>query len=292
MICFLAAALALGPQPDAETRVVEYLARNVRAGEPVVASQLYSEVFKEPDERAALNRLFNAFFKIPLFAAQYQKANGRPPTVREIGEQFRFEVPGETDVLLRIMDADPRMPKFLHRDPVTGEITRVDVDAILADRRFGRLLERTIAGWEGKPVPSFAVTTWDGKPVSSATLEGRPYVVYFWFTGCPPCTQTGPLLVELRKGHAAEGLEVVGANADEVLEMPFSDSDRRDYVRKLGLVFPLVTMTAAMQESFGTVSVFPTLFFVDRKGVIVKQLVGFNDKDALEQAAALTSSGS
>jgi hypothetical protein len=74
--------------------------------------------------------------------------------------------------------------------------------------------------------------------------------------------------------------------------MPFSDSDRRDYARKLGLVFPLVTMTAAMQESFGTVSVFPTLFFVDRKGVIVKQLVGFNDKDALEQAAALASSGS
>jgi thiol-disulfide isomerase/thioredoxin len=288
MLGLLTVALLVGPPPsDAERRVIEYLARNVKEGEPVVASQLYGEVFTGPEERAVLNRLFNIFFKIPLFAAQYQTANGRPPTVEQIAEQFRLEVPGEADVLLRIMDADPRVPRFLHRDPATGEITRVDVGAIVADRRFGRVLERTIAGWEGKPAPSFSATSWDGRSISSGGLEGRPYVVYFWFTGCPPCTQTGPLLARLRKRHASQGLEVIGANADEALEMPVSDEDRKAYVAQLGLDFPLVTMTAAMQEAFGTVSVFPTLFFVDRTGVVVAQLVGFNDEEALEHSAAL-----
>ena len=287
MVPWLAAALVLAAGPDAETRVVQYLQHNVRAGQPVVASELYNDVFKAPDERAALNRLFNAFFKIPLFAAQYQKAKGHPPSLAEIGEQFHFQVPGETGLMLQIMEADPRMPRFLHRDPSTGAITRVDVDAILADRRFGRALERTIAGWEGKPAPAFSTTAWDGKTVSSASLEGRPYVLYFWFTGCPPCTKTGPMLMDVRRKYAPRGLEVVGANADEALEMPYSDADRRDYARKLGLEFPLATMTPAMQEAFGTVSVFPTLFFVDRKGIVVSQLVGLNDAATLDRAASL-----
>jgi thiol-disulfide isomerase/thioredoxin len=283
----LALILAVPSGPDAETRVVEYLIRNVRPGQAVEATELYNNVFKAPDERAVLNRLFNVFFKIPLFAVQYQRGKGRPPSLTDVAEQFHLPVRGEADVLLRILEVDPRVPKFLHRDPASGEITRVDVDAVLADPQFGKELERTIAGWEGIAAPAFSATTWDGKPLSSAALAGRPYVLYFWFTGCPPCTKTAPLLMDLRRAHAAQGLEVVGANADEVLEMPYDDADRRDYVRKLGIAFPLVTATAAMQQSFGAVSVFPTLFFVDRKGTVVAQLVGLQDVGALERAAAL-----
>ena len=43
-----------------------------------------------------------------------------------------------------------------------------------------------------------------------------------------------------------------------------------------------------MQAAYGQVSVFPTLFFVDRKGTIVKQLVNFQTKAALEEAIQLT----
>lgn len=281
------AAPAPAPAPDAETRVVQYLIQNVRPGQAVEATALYNNVFKAPDERAVLNRLFNVFFKIPLFAVQYQRAKGRPPSLKDVAEQFHLPVPGEADVLLRILEVDPRVPRFLDRDPKTGEITRVDVDAVLADSRFGKALERTIAGWEGVAAPAFSATTWEGKPLSSSALAGRPYVLYFWFTGCPPCTKTGPLLMGLRRAHAAQGLEVVGANADDLLELPYSDEDRRDYVGKLGISFPLVTATAAMQQAFGAVSVFPTLFFVDRKGTIVEQLVGLQDATALERAAAL-----
>jgi thiol-disulfide isomerase/thioredoxin len=291
LLTTLALTFALAAEPDPETRVVEYLARTVRPGQAVEATVLYNEVFKAPDERAVLNRLFNVFFKIPLFAVQYQKGKGRPPSLADVAEQFHLRVPGEADVLLRIMDVDPRVPSFLHRDPATGEITRVDVDAVLADPKFGKELERTIAGWEGVAAPAFSATTWDGKPLSSATLAGRPYVVYFWFTGCPPCTRTAPLLMQVRAAHAAQGLEVVGANADGILELPYSDADRLEYTRKLGIAFPLFTATAAMQESFGAVSVFPTLFFVDRKGTVVRQLVGLQDAASLEQGAALAITG-
>jgi len=283
----LAALLAAPQAPPAEARVVEYLKENVKSDQPVVVSELYNTVFTGPEERAALNRLFNTFFKMPLYMAQHQKAAGKPPTLAEISEQFRFQVPGEADVMLRIMESDPRMPKFVARDPATGEITRVDVETILAHPKFGKALERTITGWEGQPAPGFSVTTYDGRPLASESLAGKPHLLYFWFTGCPPCVRTSPLLAELDNTYAARGFRIVGLNADRVLELPYSDADRAAYAKKYGWTFTLAHMTAEAQEAYGAVSVFPTLFFVDRKGTVVKHFVNFQEKAALEGAIRL-----
>ena len=286
MIAFLlAAALATPPAPDAEAHIVEYLKANVKPGQPVVVSDLYNNVFTRPEERAVLNRLFNAFFKIPLYLAQYVAAAGRPATLREISEQFHFQVPGEADVLLRIMESDPRMPRFVTRDPATGEITKVDVEAILKDPRFGKALERTITGWEGRPAPAFATTTYDGQPVTSESLAGKPHLLYFWFTGCPPCLRTAPLLAQLDREFGPKGLRIVALNADRVLELPYSDEARAVYARKEGWSFTLAYMTPEVQGAYGAVSVFPTLFFVDRKGTVVRQFVNFQDVETLERAS-------
>jgi thiol-disulfide isomerase/thioredoxin len=286
VIAFLIAAVLTAPQgPDAEARVVEYLKANVKPGQPVVVSDLYNNVFTGPDERAVLNRLFNTFFKMPLYLAQHIAAAGKPPTLREVSEQFHFEVPGEADVMLRIMESDPRMPRFITRDAATGEITKVDVDAIMANPRFAKALERTITGWEGRPAPAFATTTDDGQAVTSESLAGQPHLLYFWFTGCPPCMRTAPLLAELDREFAAQGLRIVALNADRVLELPYTDEDRAAYAKKEGWTFTLARMSPQVQEAYGAVSVFPTLFFVNRNGTVVRQFVNFQDKETLERAS-------
>src|SRR6266404_2986729 len=149
-----------------ETRIVQYLKANVTPGRPVVVSALYNSVFKTPEEQKVLERLYSTFFKIPMFVVQYNTASKKIPTLKELSEQFNFTVPGEADVILRIMEADPRVPKFIERNPKTGEITRVDIDAVKASPQFGRVLERTIAGWPGKEAPVFSLTGYDGKPIT------------------------------------------------------------------------------------------------------------------------------
>ncbi len=283
----LVAVLAAPQAPPAEVQVVEYLKAHVKAGERVVVSQLYNEVFTTDDERAALNRLFNTFFKLPLYMAQQQQAAGKPPTLAEISEQFRFRVPGQADVMLRIMESDPRMPKFIARDPASGEVTSVDVPKILAHARFGKALERTISGWEGRPAPAFSVTGYDGKPIGSLDFAGKPHLVYFWFTNCPPCVRTSPLLAELDRTYAAKGFRIVALSADRVLELPYSDEERIAYAKKQGFGFTLAHMTADAQEAYGSVSVFPTMFFVDAKGTIVKHFVNQQEAAALEAALRL-----
>jgi len=273
--------------PDAERRIIEYLKANVRPGQPVVVSELYNNVFKTPEERKVLDRLFNTFFKIPMFIVQYNATSKKIPSLRELSEQFHFEVPGEADVMLRIMDADPRVPKFIERSPSTGEITKVDIAKIQASPQFNKALERTIAGWEGKPAPAFAISAYDGKPVTSGQLAGQPHLIYFWFTNCPPCVRSSPILAELYNKYASQGFKIVGVNADKFLELPYDDKTRAEYVKKYGFKFTTAYLNEQLQQAYGGVTVFPTMFFVDKTGTVVKHFVNFQEKAVLEQAIQL-----
>jgi len=81
---------------------------------------------------------------------------------------------------------------------------------------------------------------------------------------------------------------VVGANADKVLELPYNDKVRADYARQYGFNFTLAHMNAAMQQNYGAISVFPTMFFVDKAGTVVKHYVNFQEKATLDSAIQLT----
>ena len=130
------------PTGDPETRIIAYLNKNVRPGQPVLVTELYNNVFTRAEEREALQRLYDTVFKIPAFSAEFYMTTGKAPTLKELSDQFQLKIPGETDVLLRILDSDPRMPRFFERDPATGEITRIYVDRIAADEKFGKPLRK------------------------------------------------------------------------------------------------------------------------------------------------------
>ena len=293
-ILILASALST-PQPAteapqslaAETTVVEYLKSNLKPGQPVEMSKLLNEVFTGAAERKALSRLFNVFFKVPLFLAQSQKAKGIPPSLREISEQFALPVPGEAEVILRIIEVDPRVPRFFERDSKTGEIVKVEVEKILADPDFGKAIERAIAGWEGTRAPNFSVKAYDGTEITLEKMAGKPFLLYFWFSNCPPCVATSPVLVELDKIYRPQGFTILGLNADSLLELDTTDASRAAYAAKLGIRFTQAHANAEIQSAYGAVSIFPTLFFVDRAGIVVRHLVSGQSKAALEDAIKL-----
>jgi thiol-disulfide isomerase/thioredoxin len=274
-----------------EKRIVLYLKEHVRPGEPIVVSDLYNNVFKTPEERKVLDRLFNTFFKIPLYVAQYKAATNQIPTLADISRQFNLQVEGEAGVLLSIIENDPRVPKFITRNPATGEITSVDVEAVKKDPRFGRILERTLTGWVGRKSPAFTMTLLDGKTLSSAELKGKSYLLYFWFSGCPPCARVAPHLVELQNKYGGRSFTVVAVNADRLLELEETDAQREAYVRKHGFNFPVGYLNRQMQEEFGYVSVYPTLFLVDQAGIIRNHHVNYQTLDVLQRDVETVLSG-
>jgi len=290
MLCLLVVIAAGGtsaaqekPDLDIEKRIVEYLKANVKPGQPVIVSDLYNNIFKTPEERKVLDRLFNTFFKIPLFVAQYRAGANEIPTLADIARQFNLPVEGEASILLTIIDSDPRVPKFMQRDPATGEIIAVDIEAVKKDKRFGQALERTLIGWAGKDAPPFRIGLFDGTTLASEDLRGKSYLLYFWFTGCPPCVKISPHLVQLQENFGARGFTVVGVNADRFLELEATDEQRTAYIKKAGFTFPVGHLNKEMQEAYGNVNLYPTLFLVNSNGVIDKHYLNYQAYEALAQ---------
>lgn len=273
-------------QENAETRVLEYLEGHVRPGQPLVVTELYNNVFTKPDERKALNKLYGAFFRIPLFLAQYQERFGIPPNLKVISEQFDLPSTKAADVLVRILESDPRVPSFLTRDPQSGEIISVDVKTILNSPRFGKALERQLGGWEGRPAPEFTLQSLAGEEIDSSALRGRSVLLYVWFTGCPPCMKETPEVVALSQEFPSQDFVVVGANADRVLGLSYDDEVRRKYAEEQKITFPVVHWTRESDMAYGNIAVYPTLFLIGRNGTILRQWVGYVGPDELRRAVA------
>ncbi len=272
-------------QTDPETRVLQYIKIHLRAGEPLIVTDLYNKVFTQPEERKALGKLYNAFFRIPLFVAEYHERFGRPPSLKVIAEQFDLRNAEAADVLVRVMESDPRVPRFFTRDPNTGEITGVDRETILNDPRFGKTLERQLSGWVGKPSPDFELPRLEGAgSLNSRSLRGKVALLYVWFTGCPPCIKETPELVALDREFSPRGLAVVGANADRLLGLGYDDLVRRRYAEEQNIKFSIVHWTSESDSAFGEVAIFPTLFLIDPSGVIVQHWIGFVKPEELRGA--------
>ena len=269
---------------DVEERVVTQLKGLVQSGKPVIVSKLYNEVFTSPAERKVIDRLYNIFFKVPLFLTQYYKNSRRPPTLAELSEQFSLKVKGEADLILSIMESDPRVPKFVSRDAQTGEITRIDIQKIQSDPRFNKIIERSIAGWEGKVAPPFTVHGLDGSVISSSDMRDKTYLVYFWFTHCPPCGQIMGNLVSLQDKFKSRDFTVIGLNADRLLELDYDDAERNTYLLERRVNFSNAHLTAEVQASYGGVQLFPTLFLVDKQGIIRSHFVNYQEENVMEKA--------
>ncbi|MGH9319029.1 MAG: hypothetical protein ACRD3V_03955, partial [Vicinamibacteria bacterium] len=150
---------------DAEQRIIRYIQENWKPGERLIVSNLYNEVFTAPEERAVLDKLNGAFFRIPMFIIEFENREGRLPSLDEISGQFDFYGPEEAEVVLSIMESDPRVPKFITRDPETKELAAIDIEKVKTDDRFNQAVARTLTGWEGRPLPGISGVAFDGKEV-------------------------------------------------------------------------------------------------------------------------------
>ncbi|RRS04394.1 TlpA family protein disulfide reductase [Aquabacterium soli] len=70
----------------------------------------------------------------------------------------------------------------------------------------------------GDPLPadfwSQQFDTVDGPPLKLASFQGKPLVVNFWATWCPPCVKEMPDLDRFHQAHNVRGWHVIGLAID------------------------------------------------------------------------------
>lgn len=115
-----------------------------------------------------------------------------------------------------------------------------------------------------------------------ADLRGKVVLLNFWGAWCPPCREELPELVSLYDAYKDSGVVILG-----ILQHG-SPSDVRKtdiLVKRLGIGYPNVTGIPAVFSTY-QVQGYPTTFYVDRQGIIRKQLVGGRTRDVFEHELA------
>jgi len=124
----------------------------------------------------------------------------------------------------------------------------------------------------GTAAPEIDVRTLGGARFQLSALKGRPVVMTFWGTWCPPCREEFPELAELyRKHHAAAGLEIVAVNQRD---QERRTSDVQHFVDEFSVPFTVVIDPRGRSRRSYRLIGLPTTVFVDTGGVIRRVVSG------------------
>ena len=133
----------------------------------------------------------------------------------------------------------------------------------------------------GTKPPDFAGGTIEGQKVSLAGLQGRVVLLNFWASWCRDCRTEMPMLEQLHRDLAAQGLTILGINVRE------GTRTVRRYADELDLTFPLVLdQKGKITASYGVIGL-PTTFLIDRDGRPIALAIGPRHWDAAPARAII-----
>ncbi|MCK4858084.1 MAG: redoxin domain-containing protein [candidate division Zixibacteria bacterium] len=117
--------------------------------------------------------------------------------------------------------------------------------------------------------PQFSLVNLDGRTVSLADLQGKVVVLDFWATWCAPCLIGMPLLHEFID-QKPDGVEFFSVNVWE------RDTSRvRPFLDNYGYSFNILFGDEELAKQY-QISGIPTLFVIDKDGVIRYRHVGYS----------------
>jgi thiol-disulfide isomerase/thioredoxin len=116
--------------------------------------------------------------------------------------------------------------------------------------------------------------------------KGKLLLVTFWATWCEPCRDEYPMLNELAKQYAPQGLKVVGISLDQ-------DGDlilMRRFLARYKPIFPNYRKKKGEEDAFvqqvlgGWNGSIPASFFYGKDGSQIGHLVGSGNRETYEAA--------
>jgi peroxiredoxin len=133
----------------------------------------------------------------------------------------------------------------------------------------------------GALAPPFELETPSGEKISLESFRGRPLILNFWATWCPPCRAEMPDLQAFYEHNQDRGVVVIGIDQAE---------DAKAVDKFLSEFEPRITYPILLDKDkevsrkyrlFGL----PSSFFIDRDGIIRAVWPGFMNAEVIERNA-------
>ena len=128
----------------------------------------------------------------------------------------------------------------------------------------------------GTRAGNFSLKTLEGEPVALDQTRGKVVVLDFWATWCPPCRAELPSIEKLRNEFAGQ-VEFFGVNDED-------SGTVKEFLRKNKYELPVLMDGKRQVDRQYGVSAIPTMFIIDKQGVIRQHFIGSRSEAKLRQA--------
>ncbi len=125
--------------------------------------------------------------------------------------------------------------------------------------------------------PDFTLETVSGGKLTLSEYAGKVIILDFWATWCGPCRMGIPEFVKMYSEYRDKGFVMIGVNLDKG-----GEDKVRSFAKKMGINYPMVFGGQQTVSSYGGIRGIPTAFIIDRKGNIVKKVVGYRPRSFFE----------
>jgi len=124
-----------------------------------------------------------------------------------------------------------------------------------------------------KGMPDYVITKHDkeSKEFKLADLKGKPVVIHFWATWCPPCKLELPhydKFIPKNTEIVHVALTTDGKDKDEIKAF-FAQNDLKN--------IPVMTDSAAIFSKYFSINANPTTLFINKEGKLVGRIIGVVD---------------
>ena len=138
-----------------------------------------------------------------------------------------------------------------------------------------------------EPIPGFWAQQWRtplGTPLPLQSFLGKPLLINFWATWCPPCIEELPLINAFFKQNRANGWQVIGLAIDKPTSV-------QAFLQKMPLDFPVAVEplngTDLARELGNPSGSLPFSIAINAQGGIVQRKLGRLKQEDLDLWAQL-----
>lgn len=125
--------------------------------------------------------------------------------------------------------------------------------------------------------PNFDAVDQNGKSVLLSDYFGKPIVLNFWASWCPPCKSEMPHFEAAFKKNPDIQFLMVNVTASDTM------SDAKAFINKEGYTFPVLYDTSGEAAYIYNATSLPTTYFIDENGTIVTYAVGMLSAENLDK---------
>lgn len=118
---------------------------------------------------------------------------------------------------------------------------------------------------------ALSLSTPDGGTLALASMSGRPLLINFWATWCPPCVEELPLIDDFYRKNKANGWQVIGIAADNAAAV-------KTFLGRMPLSFPVAMAGLGgidLSRKLGNLSgALPFSVLLTKSGVVAQRKMG------------------